>query len=371
MVLKQIELLNFRLHRNTSLNFSDRLNLFIGGNGQGKTTVLEAIYYLSTTKNLNLASEVDVVTFGQDNFDIKGKFIETTENYSRLLYDIQKNKKTFFLNEKQIFKSSEVIGRFPIVALLQSDHAITLGAPVERRRFTDSVISQASHTYLDILLEYNRTLKQRANLLAKIKENNGSNLFDQLEAWTEALIVAGAELTRQRINFVGEFNGYLKESYKRIIDFAEEPAIEYETVQEINLENIEQCFRNELVARREEELRRGANLVGPHRDDFLFSIGGLPLRRFGSQGQHKTFQIALRFAQFFYMKEKLARTPIFLMDDVFGELDAYRAGKISAYLSEIGQAFITMTDFGKMEELNLSKESTVIKIEKGSAEYVN
>ncbi|MEW6701350.1 MAG: DNA replication and repair protein RecF, partial [Bacteroidota bacterium] len=127
--------------------------------------------------------------------------------------------------------------------------------------------------------------------------------------------------------------------------------------------------RKELVLMREDELRRGANLVGPHRDDFIFSINRHDLKRFGSQGQHKTFQIALRFAQFFFMKDKLGKTPIFLMDDIFGELDLYRAGKISGYLPRIGQAFITMTDLTKIEELNISAESILIKVNNGKAIY--
>jgi len=175
MVLKQIELQNFRLHKSTSLKFSDRLNLIIGGNGQGKTSILEAIYYLCTTKNLNLASESDVVMFGEQYFDAKGKFFDLTENVSRIYFDSTKNRKIFFLNDKQIFNGSAIIGKFPIVSLIQSDHAITLGSPSDRRRFVDSVISQSSHAYLEILLEYNKTLRQRSSLLSQIKENRNKN----------------------------------------------------------------------------------------------------------------------------------------------------------------------------------------------------
>ena len=175
MVLKQIELQNFRLHKNTSLEFSDKLNLIIGGNGQGKTTILEAIYYLCTTKNLNLASESDVVAFGENYFDAKGKFSDLTENNTRIFYDTLKNKKSFFLDDKQVTSSSNIIGKFPIVTLIQTDHAITQGAPSERRRFVDSVISQASHTYLELLLDYNKVLRQRSSLLSQIKETRDKN----------------------------------------------------------------------------------------------------------------------------------------------------------------------------------------------------
>ncbi|MEW6701964.1 MAG: AAA family ATPase, partial [Bacteroidota bacterium] len=213
MVLKQIELQNFRLHKNTSLNFSDKLNLISGGNGQGKTSILEAIYYLCTTKNINHASERDVVMFGEQYFGTKGKFSDFTENQVQLFYETEKNKKNFFIDDKQIFNFSSVIGKFPIVSLMQTDHAITQGAPTERRRFIDSVISQASRSYLETLLEFNKTLRQRASLLSQIKETRSHNLFDQLDAWTEALIITGTEVIKQRSSFVKNFNSYMNEAY--------------------------------------------------------------------------------------------------------------------------------------------------------------
>ncbi|MEK6553247.1 MAG: DNA replication and repair protein RecF, partial [Bacteroidota bacterium] len=270
---------------------------------------------------------------------------------------------------KQVFNSTSVIGKFPVVSLIQSDHAITQGAPAERRRFVDSVISQASRTYLEILLEYNKTLRQRSSLLTQIKETRNQNLYDQLEAWTESLIISGTEIIKHRQIFVIEFNSYLKDSYNQIIEGAEEPKIIYDSFSGTDQEKISERFREELNDLREDELRRGTNLAGPHRDDFIFYINDLELKRFGSQGQHKTFQIALRFGQFFFMKEKLGKTPIFLMDDVFGELDVYRSGRISRYLSQIGQAFITMTDLTKTEGLDMGKENLLIKVNNGKAAY--
>ena len=369
MVLKQIELQNFRLHKSTSLEFSNKLNLIVGGNGQGKTSILEAIYYLCTTKNLNSASESDVVMFGEQYLDARGSFSDLTENQTRIYYEISKGKKNFFLDDKQVFNGSSVIGKFPIVSLIQSDHAITLGSPSDRRKFVDSVISQASRAYLDILLDYNKTLRQRSSLLSQIKENRNQNLFSQLDAWTEALITSGTEIIKHRILFVKEFNSYLKEAYNNIVELSEDPVIVYDSIAGIDEENVSIRFREALEELREDELRRANNLAGPHRDDFIFSINDLELKRFGSQGQHKTFQIALRFGQFFFIKEKLNKTPIFLMDDVFGELDTYRAGKISGYLSKIGQTFITMTDLTKTDSLNSDIENILIKVNNGKAAY--
>jgi len=372
MVLKQIELQNFRLHKNTSLNFSENLNLIVGGNGQGKTSILEAIYYLCTTKNLNLSSESDVVLFGEKYFDVRGKFSDLTTNSTKIYFDQQRNKKNFYLDEKHVANSSEIIGRFPIVSLIQADHAITLGAPADRRRFVDSVISQACYTYLQFLLEYNKILRQRSSLLWRIKETGDKSLYNQLDAWTESLINIGTEIIKHRINFVNEFNDYLLKAYSQIVELKELPKIIYDSIPgvEVDSASASEKFRQELEEYREDELRRAINLVGPHRDDFVFYFNDLELKRFGSQGQHKTFQISLRFAQFFYIKDKLGRTPIFLMDDVFGELDSYRAEKISKFVSSIGQTFITMTDLMRIEELNLNNGNVLIKVENGTAAYI-
>ncbi|MCX7798222.1 MAG: DNA replication and repair protein RecF [Melioribacter sp.] len=370
MVLKQIELQNFRLHRNTSLNFSDKLNIIIGGNGQGKTTILEAIYYLCTTKNMHSSSEQEVVTFNESSFQVNGIFQEIIIDKVKLHYDSVKNKKTYFLNDKQLSSATEIIGKFPVVKLTQADHEITQGSPAKRRRFVDSIISQVSQTYLKTLLEYSKILKQRALLLSLIKENKDINLFQQLEVWTDALVIRGVEITKHRKEFIKEFESYLKVAFEKIMDSEELPKINYISILKEE-ENEEKKFRKELETQREEEIRKGANLIGPHRDDYVFYLNERELYKYGSQGQHKTYIVALRFAQFTYIKEKLGRTPIFLMDDIFGELDKYRATKITNYLPEIGQAFITMTDLTKEDEIKGFSESLLIRVKDGKATTIN
>ncbi|MFA3783565.1 DNA replication/repair protein RecF [Melioribacteraceae bacterium 4301-Me] len=368
MVLKQIDLTNFRQHRKTSLEFSEKLNYFVGGNGQGKTSILEAIYYLCTTKNLNQASESDVVTFGENNFEISGKFIEHTKDIVTISYDKLRSKKTYYLNNKLIGSATSIFGKFPIVVLTQADHALTLGSPSDRRRFVDMVISQASQTYLKILIDYNKTLRQRANVLLQIRDAKKNNLIEQLDVWTESLINLGTQIIEHRKSFEKEFNQYLKKSYNFLLKETELPVIVYQTFVK-NDADIKENFKQLLKVERDNEIKRAINLVGPHRDEFVFKVNNLELKRFGSQGQHKTFQIALRFGEFFYLKEKLSKTPIFIMDDVFGELDAYRASKISDYITQIGQAFITMTDLTNMN--SLSKENTTIfNVEQGKVTYV-
>lgn len=339
----------------------------MGGNGQGKTTLLEAAYYLCTTKSF-YAKDSEAVSFEMDDFEIKGLFKNKTEDISRVYYSMTDNRKYYFQNEKLLSRSYNIIGKYPVVLLAPSDHSITQGSPAERRRFVDSVISQASSTYLSMLLDYNKTIKHRSVVLNKLREFYSEQLNSELEAWTEKLIENGVEIIKHRISFINKFNDYLKSSYFEIMNNTETPAINY-----LFLENeesdIREAFLDLLSKKRNEEIRRGINLVGPHRDEFEFAINGKSLKTYGSQGQHKTFQAALRFAEFFYLKEITDNTPIFLLDDAFGELDAYRAGRISQYLKKVGQAFITITDFADFSFLKKSDDDLIIKLQDGNCLY--
>ncbi len=371
MILSSVHLKNFRSHKNTALSFSEKLNYIVGGNGEGKTSILESIYYLCTTKSNNAKSDGEAIRFNEKEFEIVGSFKNLTENSVRILYSAFESKKYYFRNGKQINRSADIIGKFPVVLLTPADHSITQGSPADRRKFVDSVVSQASETYLNFILDYNRTLRQRSSLLNQIKDNKRTSgrFIDEIDAWSEKLIGAGVEIIKHRLNFVKEFSSYIKESYQMILDGGELPSVLYSYLENSSEENIEKNFRDLLGKRRDDELRRGTNLVGPHRDDFIFQIDGINLRSFGSQGQHKTFQVALRFAEFFYLKERTAESPIFLLDDVFGELDVNRAVKISEYLRLVGQAFITLTDFTNFSFLKKSGEDSLIKIKNGEVIY--
>ncbi len=366
MILKFIKLKNFRLHIDTKIDFSKNINYIIGGNGQGKTSLLEAIYYLCTTKNMNQVSDIEALNFTENYFEIVGEFSSYSNNKIRVFFDRNTNKKTIFINDKQVNKNSSVIGKFPVVALLQSDHAITQGSPAERRRFVDSIISQSSATYLKFLLDYNRILRHRSSLLSKLKEFNSKELYDQLDVWTYSLVKTGTEIIKHRKEFIETFNNYILKPYENILGTKEIPKIIYKPFEYTDTDDIKNIFMETIKKKEKEELKRARNLVGPHRDDFQFFINDLSLKKYGSQGQHKTFQIALRFSQFFYLLDKLNETPVFLMDDVFGELDLFRVEKISNYLNKIGQAFITLTDFSNIEKLNIAQNNNLLlKIKNG------
>lgn len=366
MFLKYLQLTNFRLHRNSLLHFSEGLNYIIGGNGQGKTTILEAIYYASTTKSF-IGSDSEVVTFNENFFEIKANIQDMISDTVIIRYDKFQNRKFYSLNGKLISSPQEIVGKYPVVLLSPIDSKITEELPQERRKFVDSVISQISINYLKNLLEYKRILKQRASLLAEMKENKSNNFFEELEVWNEKLIEVGSKLILARKEFIEEFNEYVKKVYQQIMKGQEEPLIVYETINFNSEAELVQKFRDELEKKREAELRRAMNLVGPHKDEFRFLINGIELRVYGSQGQHKTFQVALRFAEYFYLKHKVNKNPFFLLDDVFGELDQYRSRKISEHLSELGQTFITLTDFNNYQHLIKSSRDQVIRIENGES----
>ena len=366
MILSSINLKNFRSHQDTYLNFSDKLNFIIGGNGQGKTTVLEAIYYLCTTKSNNSKTDMEVVRFSEPGFELNGIFNDLTESKVRVFYSAAENRKYYMKDSKIISRSADVIGKFPVVILTPSDHSITQGSPADRRKFVDSVISQSSENYLKTLLDYNKTLRQRSSLLFRLKDERSSFLLDELDAWTEKLVEYGTSIIIYRLNFVSGFMKYISDSYKVILGSDEEPGLRYSYLESFDGNGIKEEFIRLLDLKRSEELKRASNLVGPHRDELVFEINNLNLKTYGSQGQHKTFQVVLRFAEFFYLKEVMGVVPIFLLDDIFGELDINRSVKISEYLKELGQAFITVTDFTNLSFLKKDNNDKYINLSRGA-----
>lgn len=368
MFLKWIKFENFRIYDSATIEFSDGLNFIVGGNGQGKTSVLESIYMYCTTKSFRTSSDSELVRFNCDSYSFNGQLLDTVNHNLRIFYSLNESKKTYFKDSKPVHKATEIIGKFPVVLLTPDDHSITAGYSIERRKFVDSVISQSSEMYLNHLLDYNKTLRQRADLLTKIRETGRRELIDQLDAWTEKLVQTGVELINYRRKFINELDPFIKKAYSLISNKKEAPSIYYKTISD-DQSDLSRFFTEKLNSLQKAEIAKGANLAGPHKDDFVLYINDKELRTYGSQGQHKTFQVSLRFAQFFYLKEKLGKNPFFLLDDVFGELDTERSVAISDFLREIGQAFITLTDFSNYKFLKRSADDRLISVDKGSFYY--
>jgi DNA replication and repair protein RecF len=369
MILSSLNLKNFRSHKDTNLKFSDKLNFIIGGNGQGKTTVLESIYYLCTTKSNCSKSDLEAVSCNETGFELNGIFNDLTESKIRIYYSALENKKYYYKDSKLISRSADIIGKFPIVILTPSDHSITQGAPSERRKFIDSIISQASENYLRTIIDYGKTLRQRSSLLFQIKDNRNKNIFNELDAWTEKLVESGLIIINYRKNFAADFIKFIAASYKIIMGETEVPTLRYSFLENYGGSDFKVEFFRLLDLKRNEELRRSTNLVGPHRDEILFEINNMSLKTYGSQGQHKTFQVVLRFAEFFYLKEVMGIMPLFLLDDIFGELDTKRSLKISEYLRELGQTFITMTDLTNLSFMKKNDNDKYITLSSGTVAY--
>ena len=351
MKLRFIRVRNFRNHTGTTLDCADRCNLLLGDNGQGKTNLLEAIAYLSLTKSAFGCSDTTVVAIGKDFLEVEGKFHSDadTETEVRIAYSAVAGEKSVTLNQKRIGRFSDALGLFPIVVLSPEHHAITLGAPADRRKFVDFVLSQASKSYLLDLLEYRRALKQRNRLLQDQGVARGEP-STSLEAWDEELIRYGSRLVYARLEFLKSFQPYFQQAYAGLIEGTEEPRVRYvSTIGETQttLENIvdkaeaERLFREALGDTEADDLRVGMTLVGPHRDDLSFTINGLDVRKYASQGQHKTLLIGLKAAEFDYLKKLRQETPMMLLDDVFGELDDTRSRLLLSFLETVGQTFIT------------------------------
>ncbi|MGB2870065.1 MAG: DNA replication/repair protein RecF [Bacteroidota bacterium] len=349
MRLKKLRLENVRNHAGTSIECSSSWNIFLGKNGEGKTTILEGISYLCFTKSFSTAQDATVLQLGKKSFSIFGEILsDQGVSYDVLVnFDAEQNQKTIAINKARVEKHSSVVGQFPLVVLSPEHGAITFGAPVDRRKFLDTVLSQASSVYFENLLEYRRIVRQRNKILLDAKISR-SDCSDLLEPWDESLVNHGAKVIQKRVEFLEEFQPFVSAAIEEIAGSAERPQTTYESNVPFEAGSligaIEESFRRELDGRKAEERRMGSSLVGPHRDEIALSLNGMDLRRYASQGQHKTFLVGLKLAEFSYLRDRRRETPLLLLDDVFSELDEERAGRLAAATTALGQTFITATD---------------------------
>lgn len=364
MHLSTLQLKNFRNHSHTSIDCGRGVNFLLGNNGQGKTNVVEAISYLCLTKSFYAGSDTLVLKFGEPMFEVAGTLVsdEGRPFEVRAAYLAEGNEKHFTINRRRIEPLSSVIGKFPIVIFSPEHGAITTGGPAERRKFLDLVVSQSSERYFQTLLEYRNVLKQRNRVLLDLKLNRagGPGLLD---AWDEQLVNLGCAIWAKRISFIAEFEPIVRSVYARFVDNDELPSLVYEPLGRetpggsgVSPEELAGAFRRELKAKEHVEMRFGTSLVGPHRDEVTFRLNGLDMRSFSSQGQHKTFVISLKLAEFLYLKSRCGETPLLLLDDVFAELDDERTARVIGYIENIGQAFLTSTHRRLIESWNLGRE---------------
>ena len=373
MQIKHVRLLSFRAHSETELSFGPGVNLIYGPNGAGKTNILEAIHYLALGKSFLVSNDRYALRNGCRFFELEAALSRAARSDARvrLAYVPEEGKKVF-VNKSPLEKLSHIVGTLPIVVFAPSDHALTAEGPDVRRRFLNNILSQARPVYLDAILQYRKVLRHRNVLLGTYRRMDQADR-GVLEAWNAELVKLGSRIVTSRLQFVEKFKTFMKEAYARIDTVGEYPDITYKTIAPVSelgsYDDVESAFLRRLNQSIDREFDLGRTLVGPHRDELVFRINEMDVRRYASQGQHRTFGIALKLAQFFYLKAELEDIPVLLLDDLFGSLDRVRTETFLELLqtAHVGQSIITAADreiFDNILPFN-QEENRAILIEKG------
>lgn len=346
MYLKNLSLLNYKNISEASFAFDAKINCFVGKNGVGKTNVLDAIYHLAYGKSYFNPLALQNIKHGEEFFVIEGAF-EKNGRSENVVCSLKKGqKKVLKRNAKAYDRFSEHIGFIPLVIISPSDNDLITEGSETRRRFIDSVISQLDPAYLQQLINYQKVVAQR-NALLKYFALNHTFDADQLSIYNEQLDTMGQNLFEKRKQFLEDFIPIFNRHHQSITNSAETVSLVYES----------HLFEKPLLQLFAENLQRDRVLqytsVGIHKDDLSFEIDGHPIKKFGSQGQQKSFLIALKLAQFEFMKQQSGVLPILLFDDIFDKLDETRVAKIVEMVNDktFGQLFISDTHPERTEEI--------------------
>lgn len=351
MVLKKISIINYRNIREATLTFSPKMNCLIGHNGEGKTNFLDAVYYLSFCRSAFNPIDSQVIMHDQDFFMLEGVYENDNGDESSVYCGMKRGaKKHFKLDKKEYRRLSQHIGLIPLIFISPSDHSLIDGGSEERRHLLDVVISQYDRTYIDALSRYNKALQQR-NALLKMEAEPDPAL---MEIWEQEMAQQGEMLYQKRDRFVRELVPVFQRIYQAISERKETVSLNY----------VSHCQRGPLleVIQRDRMKDRtvGYSLHGVHRDDLGMLLDDYPMKREGSQGQNKTFVLALKLAQFDFLKRtNSSTTPLLLLDDIFDKLDAHRVEQIVHLVAgeNFGQIFITDTNREHLDKILQNSDS--------------
>ncbi|MBR4923077.1 MAG: DNA replication and repair protein RecF [Bacteroidaceae bacterium] len=345
MILKRISILNYKNLEQVELDFSPKMNCIIGQNGMGKTNLLDAVYYLSFCKSATNAIDSQNVKHNQEFFVIQGSYMTDAGDVEEVYCGLKrKQKKQFKRNKKEYSRLSDHIGFIPLVMVSPADSELISGGSEERRRFMDVVISQYDKEYLEALIRYNKALMQR-NTLLKAEYEPDEELMN---VWEEMMAATGEVVFRKRMEFINEFVPTFQSFYSHISQDKEQVNLSYES----------HAMRGDLLQLIRESRQRdrimGYSLRGVHKDDLTMQLGEYPIKREGSQGQNKTYLIALKLAQFDFLRRTGSNTtPLLLLDDIFDKLDASRVEQIVKLVAgdRFGQIFITDTNREHLDKI--------------------
>ena len=337
MYLKKIHLINFKNFEEKEIDFSPKINAFVGNNGIGKTNLLDAIYYLSLFKSYFNHSDTQNIRFHEDFFFVEGWF-HKNEKEEWVQCSVKKGeRKTVKRNQKNYDKISDHVGNFPVVIISPYDRdLITEGSDV-RRKFIDRIISQSDNEYLNTLLRYNKVLSQRNALLKYFAANRTFDAL-QLSIFDEEILKQGKIIYKKREDFITSFQPKFQKYYQFISTGKEEVSIEYiSDLQNSPTDYLQNALEKDRVAQ--------YSTQGIHKDDLKLNISNHRIKKFGSQGQQKSFLIALKLAELDIIKEQMKITPILLLDDIFDKLDESRVEQLIKLVNEehFGQIFISDT----------------------------
>ncbi len=342
--LKQLSLLNYKNLAQIEFDFDAKINCFVGKNGVGKTNILDAIYHLAYGKSYFNPLAVQNIKHGEEFFVIDA-LLEKNGKEEKIVCSLKKGqKKTIKRNGKVYEKLSEHLGLIPLVIISPSDADLIIDGSETRRKFIDSVIATLDNSYLHLLIQYQKTLTQR-NALLKYFALNHTFDADNLSIYNEQLSHSGQLIFEKRKQFLADFIPIFEKHHTNISGGNEKVALKYES----------QLFEKELLSLLEESLQKDRIIqytsAGIHKDDLIFEIDGFPIKKFGSQGQQKSFLIALKLAQFEFMKKQSGELPILLFDDIFDKLDETRVQKIVTMVNDavFGQIFISDTHAERTE----------------------
>ncbi len=347
MYLKRLALTNFKNYGQSDFTFSERINCFVGNNSVGKTNLLDAVHYLSFCKSYFTSNDAQNIRHGEEFFAINGTYFRGSEIPEQVQCIQKKNtRKHFSLNRKEYDRLADHIGNFPLVMISPYDNDLINEGSDVRRKYTDSVICQFDKLYLDDLINYNKSLAQRNALLKSFADGRYFDLA-ALEIWDEQLVALGQRIYDRRKEFLAQFIPVFRHYFAYISGASETVDIRYTSQLETG------AFRDLLSDARKRDQAAQYSTTGIHKDDLEFAIGGYPVKKFGSQGQQKSFVIAIKLAQFEYTRKIKGFKPILLLDDIFDKLDDLRVQQLIKLVGDhsFGQVFLTDTSETRMRSI--------------------
>ncbi|MEW5768131.1 MAG: DNA replication/repair protein RecF [bacterium] len=337
------------------LEFNPQLNLLIGDNGQGKTNLLEAIYFLATSRSFRTSQDQEMIQLGAGGIYLGGE-VSGVGGDSKIELLYQPPHKEAKINGKSLPRLIDLIGHLRVVLFSAEDIAIIKGGPHLRRRFMDIGISQTDPVYLNDLQKYIRILKQRNRLLNEIRD--GGRYEDLLDSFDESLVKTGRAIISKRRLMVTQIGPMVNHIHQEISGRDKELQLEYKPRIK------EEDFFDRLREKRREEISRGLTLIGPHRDEIIFTLDGINARGFASEGEARTIAICLRLADLKYIYQQSGEYPLLILDDVFSELDEHRKQYLVNSLRGDIQTFVTAADEHILEDLPLSN-SSIFRVKRG------